>query len=196
MALAMKRLAPLLLCALSSACIAQSAVLIDVEDTTLLPGQSTTVTLSAAWPPSEYAMAVIATELQMPIDAGAWSDLEILGRMDGPGATAGAPSDHGVSGIFAAQINFGPSGWMPDRSNPIAFWRGTFTAPDMVASPYEFDLTTLTTRFDVYTMPDSVETRSYLAGLVEGRETIRVVPAPASLALLAGGGWAAFRRRR
>jgi hypothetical protein len=180
----------------ASGAVAQSAVLIDIEDTTLLPGQSTMVTLSAAWPPSEWAMAVIVTDLGMPDGAGVWTDLVGLGAMRGPGATPGVASEGGVSGIVATQLNFGPSGWMPDRSNPIAFWRGTFTAPDVVASPYEFDLTTMTSRFDVYIRPDSVEMRSYLPGLAEGRETIRVVPAPASLAVIAMGGVLASRRRR
>lgn len=192
----MHRLAPLAPLACGAACLAQSAVHIDVEDTTLLPGQNTTVTLSAAWPPSEWAMAGIVADLMMPDGAGAWSEMEVLGAMRGPGSTSGVAAGDGVAGIIAAQLNVGPTGFMPDRSNPIAFWRATFTAPADVGAPYEFDLTTLTSRFDVYIMPDSMATRSYLDGLTEGRQTIHVVPTPASVTLLATGALASLRRRR
>jgi hypothetical protein len=175
---------------------AQSRIIVDVEDAMLLPGESTTVTLSAAWPPSEYAFASIRTGIGMAIEAGSWSDLELIPVMDGPGTTAGTPAGGGVTGIFAWQFNFGPTGSEPDLSNPIPFWRGTYTAPDMVPTPMELEFTTMTTQFEVYFMPRSLETTSYLDELTEGTGVIRVVPAPGPVAmLLAGGCWAGRRRR-
>ena len=192
----MKNLAPLLLFTWSGGAFAQSAVLVEIDDTTLEPGQSTTVMLSAAWPSAEYAFAVIGTGIMMPDGVGAWSDMELIPVMDGPGTSPGVATSQGVNDILGAQLNFGPGGFEPDFSNPIRFWRGTFTAPDIVATAYEFDLTTITSRFEVYIEPMSHESRSYLADVVEGRETIRVIPAPASLALLGLSGLVLGRRRR
>jgi len=79
-----------------------------------------------------------------------------------------------------------------DPTNPIAFWQATYTA----SAEGVIDLSTDTSRFDVYIDRDSSTSESRMSGLTEGSGTITVVPAPASLALLGLGGLAAARRRR
>lgn len=190
------RIAILALACCAATAAAQSEVIMTIDDTTLRPGESTVVTLSAAWPPSEYAFASIRTAIDASVDVGVWSDLEVIPVMDGPGATPGVASGSDVAGIFAWQVNFPPAGAEPDFSNPIRFWRGTYTAPDVVSAPIDVELTTMTSEFEVYFMPRSLETRSYLGGLVEGSGVIRVIPAPMSAMVLGLGGVLAVRRRR
>lgn len=192
------RTAAILLLALTAPVFAQtpsSAILIDVEDDTLLPGQSTTVTLWAAWPEHEFAFARTKTNLWTSVGSEGWSGFELIPPMDFVATSAGESSVAGVDGIFAWQVNLcATAPRCPLRDNPIAFWQATYTAPAFVASGFNVDLTTRTTEFDVYFMPESLETVSYLGNVVEGEATIRVIPAPASIAVL--GGLLVFARRR
>ena len=162
----------------------------------LLPGQSTTVTLWAAFPSSMLAMAGIVTDLESSEGDLGWSDLRLIPPMNGPGTSTGVLGGTGVAGIIAGQLNFPGTGWGPDGSNPISFWRATFTAPAEVATPFDVSLSTITSRFDVYFSRDSIESRSFLEGLTEGQATIHVVPAPAGAVVLGLGVLVAGRRRR
>ncbi|UYV13007.1 MAG: hypothetical protein NCW75_01670 [Phycisphaera sp.] len=186
------------LCAIlvATPALAQSSVIIDVDEPTLLPGQSTTVTLSAAFPTFEYAMAGIATDLLSSVGATGWSDVSLVTPMDGPGTSIGVPTSDGFERILAGQLNFGPAGFEPSLDNPIAFWQATYTAPVDPTRAFEVDLSTMTSRFEVYIMPDSHESRAYLDDLVEGSATIHVIPAPAGASVLALGLAAGTRRRR
>lgn len=182
--------------ACGGAAVAQSAVLIEVDEPELRPGQSTAVTMWAAWPDGDYAMCCVVTDLLASMGAAGWSDVEIVSPMDGPGATIGDATVAGFEGITAAQLNFPPTGG-PSGDNPIAFWRASYTAPHDVGSPYDLELSTRTSRFDVYIGPDDPLGHSRLDGLTEGSATIRVVPAPAGvLALGLGLAVHSFRRRR
>lgn len=185
----------MVLLAAANPVLAQSAVLIDIDNPTLRPGESTTVTLWAAWPEHEYAFARTMTNLETSVGSEGWSDFELIPPMLFVGTTPGEASATGVDGIFAWQVNFSPAGHEPDRSNPIDFWRATYTAPFDVSSPMAIDLSTRTTEFEAYFMPDSLETHSYLDGLVEGSATIHVIPAPAGAFALGIGIALAGRRR-
>ena len=180
---------------IATAASAQS-INIEVADGDLGPGESTLVTLSAGYGAGDYAIAGIATDFISSVGSDGWSDVQLLAPMDGPGTSAGAPSGTGVDGIIAGQLNFPPAGIYADSTNPIAFWTATYTAPAVVDDPFTVDLSTDTSRFDVYVARDSSRSESRLGDLTEGAGAINVVPAPASLALLGLGGLAAARRRR
>ena len=170
---------------------------IDVDQPSLRPGESTIVRLTASFGTADYAVAGILTDMlaDAPVDlSGAWSDLALVAPMDGPGTTAGARDGAGISGIIAGQLNFPPAMIFADPANPIAFWSATFTPP-ADPGPYTVDLTTQTSRFDVYPERGSARSESRLGVLVEGANAIFVVPAPASGCVLAIG-LAAMRRRR
>ncbi len=191
----MKTAAILAVAGVAAAAAAQS-ISIDVMNPTLGPGESTMVTLSAGYGGSDYAIAGIGTNFISSVGSDGWSDVQLIAPMDGPGTTGGAPSGTGVDGIIAGQLNFPPAGIFADPTNPIAFWSATYTAPADVADAFTVDLSTDTSRFDVYVSRDSGLSESRLGDLREGQGAINVVPAPASLALLGLGGLAAARRRR
>ena len=173
---------------------AQYAILFDIENDTLLPGQSTTITLAAAHATSEWAMATVGTNLVASTGSEGLSDWALVAPMSGPGTTPGALSPTGIDGILAGQLNFPPAG-VPQPPNPIDFWRVTYTAPTDVAAPFDLLLSTDTSRFEVYPTRESVFGESRLDLLVEGNATIRVIPAPASALVLAGLALATRRRR-
>ena len=186
--------------ALSGTALAQSPgeVIIEIDRPVLMPEESTTVRLLADYDSAvDFAMGGIATSLLAETGgvnvSGAWSDATLLGRMAYPGTTPGVPDAGGFAGIIAGQFHWWQDPGATDRSDPIPFWQATFTAPDE-GRGFAVDLSTLSTRFDVYVSRDSSRSESRLDGLTEGSGRIIVVPAPASglvmLALLAS------RRRR
>lgn len=180
--------------ALASPVFGQAAVIIDIDDPTLLPGQSTTITLSAFVPPADYLLAGVQADLVSSAGNAGLSDLLLLAPLDGPGTVPGEIGSTGVEGIIAGQLNF-PVGSPPDQPNPIGFWQATYTAPVVVSDPFDVMLSTQTIRFDVYASRDDILGESRLDGLVEGDATIRVIPAPASTLALSLGLIACGRRR-
>ncbi|MEQ8845361.1 MAG: hypothetical protein RIB58_10960 [Phycisphaerales bacterium] len=182
----------------ASAALAQTSraeLVFDIENDTLLPGQSTTVTLAAGWDGPWYLMCCVATDLLISTGDAGWSDLALIQPMAGPGTSPGALIATGVEGILAGQLNFPPGGPWEPQPNPLPFWRATYTAPADVATPFNVDLTTDTSLFEVYISRDSAETRSLMDVLTEGNATIRVIPAPASTLVLLGLVVAQRRRR-
>jgi hypothetical protein len=183
------------LAATPAVALGQAAITIDVENPVLLPGESTVVTLWAGYGGTDYAVAGVSGDLLTSVGSTGFSDATILDPMTVPRGvvTPGEPTGRGFEGFLANQLNFHDI--RADPSNPIAFWRATYTAPLDPEAPFDIDLSTVTVRYDVYIRRDSASSESRLADLVEGSGTIRVVPAPASAVLL-GVGVLAVRRRR
>lgn len=171
--------------------IPDAGIVIEVDQTRLLPGQSTRVTMAAAWPePFSFKIAGVATDLNISTGPAGWSDIALIAPMDGPGTTPGVLAASGVEGILAGQLHFPPGGGCPFGicpERPTLFWGATYTAPADPAAPFEVDLLTDTSRFDVYTDPTSGLSVSVLDQVVEGQATIRVVPAPAGASLFVLG---------
>lgn len=188
------------LAAAASAPAQTTRINIDIDAAgAVFPGDSVTVILSAAFDPGDYAVAGVQTDLlaSAPVDLGdAWSDLQLIAPMDGPGTTAGVGSGASVTGVIAGQLNFPIAGIYADSTNPIAFWQATFTAPASVPGPYFVDLSTSTSRFDVYPERGAARSESRLDVLAEGVGGFPVIPAPGSMAVLGLGLVAAARRRR
>lgn len=173
-------------------------VLIVVDEPVLAPGESTTVRLWAGFDSTrDYAMAGLITNLLADsggVDiASAWSDVALVTPMNGPGTTFGTPDGGGYAGILAGQLHDPLDPLPTGTSDPIAFWEATFTAPTGFGQ-LAIELSTRTTRFEVYIDEGSRTAESRLDGLTEGAATIFVVPAPASALVLAGV--LAIRRRR
>ena len=173
-------------------------VFIVVDEPVLAPGESTTVRMWAGYDSAvDFAMAGIATSLLADLGVveigDPWSDVALVGRMAGPGTTRGTPEAGGYTGIIAGQFHWLQEPQFTDRSDPIAFWEATFTAP-ADAGEFTVNLSTLTTRFDVYIARQSSRTDSRLDGVTEGAATITIIPAPASAFVLLGA--LAMRRRR
>ncbi|MGD1916765.1 MAG: hypothetical protein ACFCBV_11340 [Phycisphaerales bacterium] len=180
--------------AVAPAALAQVAITIEVDNPLLSPGESTTVTLFAAFERSDYAMAAVGTDFQTSVGSVGWSDAMLLAPMDAIGTEPGVPSSSGYDGILAGQLNI-PSDAYADPMNPVMFWQATYTAPMDVAAPFVVDLSTLTDRYDVYPDMSSARSESRLDELDDGFGTITVIPAPASAVVLALG-IAGIRRRR
>lgn len=176
-------------------------VIIEIDEPVLALGESTTVRLLAGFDSArDFAVAGVATSLLADPHghdiAAAWSDVALVSPMDGPGTTFGTPDAGGYTGILAGQLNFPSTGGGADTSDPIAFWQATFTAPTDQGF-FFVDLSTQTTRFDVYIERDSSRAEARLDGLTEGSGRISIVPAPAGgLVGLAALSFASARRRR
>jgi hypothetical protein len=174
----------------------QAAVVIESEKSELSPGDSTKVSLYAMFPTTDFAFCCVATDLLSSAGGAGWSDYSIPDTLRSPGASDGTQTTEGIQDIIAGQVYFPPAGPWPDLSNPILIWEGEYIAPRDVGEPFDVNLSTRTAAFEIYFSIDEFGTRSYIDVLMEGEATIRVVPAPASLALLLLGGAAVHRRRR
>ncbi|UYV11284.1 MAG: hypothetical protein NCW75_08200 [Phycisphaera sp.] len=161
-------------------------IVMTADNPELRPGESTLVTLSAAWLGAStrtYDIAVVETNLVSSAGSMGLSDPMLIDGMAGPGTMAGEISPTGVDGILAGKLNW-PFPIFPPPPYPLPFWQATYTAPADVAAPFDVELSTLTTRFDAYIEMSSSETVSLIDEIVEGRATIRVVPAPAGTMVL------------
>lgn len=174
---------------------ARNGVNIIVEDTTLAPGESTTIRMEAYFDPGLYAMGAVGTSLVSSVGSVGLSAPRLVAPMDGPGTTSGSPSGTGIDGILAGQLH-GLGGIFGDPTNPISFWEATYTVPPTTTDPLTIDFLTETSRFDVYLRADGAQSESRLGDFAEGTAQINIVPAPAGVFVLAGLALPALRRRR
>jgi len=192
-----KSLAIIAAVAVASAASAQTWEF-DLSSSELSPGSPTT-TITASIDPGPGDFTVAAANFSVSATEAGWVDGSQVAipstRVPAvPGQNPGVVAGADVTGISIGQLGlvFGFTA-EPGR---IDAWRADFTATDF-AVERTVDLSTTTTRMDVYVGPDPGgawprESRSP----TEGRGSFRIVPAPASLALLGLGGLAAARRRR
>jgi hypothetical protein len=165
----------------------------ELDNRALTPARPST-TVIASIDPGPGADAVAGANIGVHATEEGWSDLVALlslrtPRM--PGQNPGEISGASVIGISVGQLI---TGFMPTPGR-IEVWQATLTVTDF--APRQIDLTTATTRLDVYldlsVLPVPMrETRTP----IEGRTMIQVVPAPAGLALLGLGGVVFAGRRR
>ena len=175
--------------------LGQPAITIEVDNPVLLPGESTTVTMFAGFGPPDYAVFGIDTDFVSSVGSDGWAAVGLISPMNGPGTTPGTSSAAGFDGIIAVQLQYLGAGIYADPTNPIPFWRGTYTAPSDAVVPFEVDLATMTRWYEVYPSMTTSRSESRIDELVEGSGTIRVIPAPASVIALAMGA-ACLRRPR
>lgn len=157
-------------------------------------GETITISMFASYGGTDYALAGIATSIQVNETQGDFSNLRLVAPMDGPGTSAGVLMSGDIDGIVAGQLNFPTAGIYADSTNPIAFWEADFTVGAVVGG-VALDIETVTTRYDVYVERTASRSESRLTELEEGSLVI-IVPAPATGLALLGGLALASRRRR
>lgn len=176
---------------LATAAFGQAGWNIAVSNNITGPGNnSAVVTISARFSPADHAFGAALFDVNASeVGWVAGTNEVILPPPANPGTINGAS----ITGITAGQIHFPPV-VLANTANPIAAWRATWSTNNF--SPRTVDITTRTTRFDVYLSPTTPQSESRLAGLMEGSGRIQIIPAPSALALLGMGGLVAARRRR
>ena len=175
----------------------------DISNPVLTSGSPTT-TITASIDPGPGDFTVAAVNFSVHATETGWVDgtqvaIPATRMPPVPGQQPGTlnPAGDGFTGILIGQLGLG-FGFTPEPGR-IDAWRADFTATDFTVER-QVDVTTETTRFDVYLgsdpFPDPWSRESRVP--TEGRGSFTIIPAPASLALLGLGGLAvvAGRRRR
>jgi hypothetical protein len=144
-----------------------------------------TILLRPLVPDRDYAFA--GARLEVLAGEPQWTSSRVL--LGTPGQNPGTLSGARIAGIVVGQIQpVIPCKWgVCDRVLEATWSTAAFT-------PRGVGLSTLTSRFDVYVTPNNPASQSRLAGVEEGRDLIRVVPAMGALPL--GMVLCAARRRR
>ena len=151
-------------------------IFFEVSNPEPMPGETITITMKAGYGPGQYAIAGVATNLDVTTLRGELSNLRLIAPMDGPGTSRGVLVPGGVEGIVAGQLNFpATAGIFADPTNPIPFWAVDLTVDDFLGSPVVFEASTRTTRYDVYVDRDSSLSESRLDDLIEGELRIEVM---------------------
>ena len=185
---------------------------ISVADPTLGPlgsgfPQSTTITVSAKFDDGvDYAFAsglfdLVGTDPLGPGIAGVnWTANGLLAPFDFSGTSDGVLTGTGAMGVLPGQLHAPFVGSIGDATNPAVVWTIDYTATDFSADrvmPLETITDPGSKGFWVYESVGGSASRQIDVGsLMEGMGEIRIVPAPASLALLGLAASACPRRRR
>lgn len=157
----------------------------DIHSPTLMPGESTLVTLAATYhEPESVKVAGVGLDLFISTGSAGWSDAALIAPMAGPGTSPGTVASFGFENILAGQLVFPPTGWIEDP-NPTLFWQATYTAPTDVGAPFTVEMTTETFAYHVYVRRHSGESIEVTDRVVEGGATIHIIPAPAAASLMA-----------
>jgi hypothetical protein len=157
------------------------------------PGESAVMTMWASMDPTPaVGFAGAIYDIGGDADWGAGTIVDYVNLVDtlatGPGTLGGG---NAITGIESFQLPpFFNAEY--DASNPIALYSIIWTPADYVAKFVSFGSTNHV-NFDVYT-DDFGTSESYDGEVFSG--LIKVIPAPASIALFGFGGLAAIRRRR
>ena len=168
-------------CALLFACLAvfpaaaDTTYIVSVSNRVTEAQPSATVEVWAVFDEDLYAMAGGRFEFAAAPDPGAFSEPQRL--LKGPGTKDGEVSESGdrVTGIVSGQLPGFPIEPPVDKSNPVGYWRVTWSTDDF--TPRTVSLRTITTSFDVYLDPQGVS-KSFLDQLVEGEGVIEVGSEP------------------
>ena len=190
------RITPLLLVlALAATASAQTNWEFRLSSDVITPAEPrVTVTIAAAFPPPDFAFA--AANWSVHATEPGWSDPENLPLQIPPTPIPCASCAGIIDGPDVLSISHGQLhafGLPADPANPIPVWKATFTVTDF--TPRQIDLSTTTTRFEVYVVDPVSGVPLRESRIVdEGRATIRVIPAPAPVAALGLGVLAARRR--
>lgn len=179
------------LCGLAMATVTANTYEIRVSNVVSPGTPSTTVEVYAVWDSDAYYAFNNATWNLTGDGTGAFSGP--ASAFTDPGQVGGTPTGGDVLGITTGQLHMPMGGIFADTSNPIRIWSATWSTTDF--TPRTVDLFTETDLYNLFS-DDTGASWNVTPTVFEAEGQIRVIPAPASLALLGLGGLAALRRRR
>lgn len=152
---------------------------IEVSSIIISPSQpSTRLRFLAAFAPHDTAFG--AARWDIHATEPGWSDPMVLLNPPFNQGTISAPFD---SRRRVREVHFPPI-VIADPTNPLPVYEVTWSTSDF--RPREVDIRTQSNRYDVY-MPSAPYGRSAIPGLIEGRITLTIIPAPHAGLILTGG---------
>ena len=164
---------------LPATALAQSSpytIHIAVDPPVIEPGQTAEIELRAGFDGDrDYAMHAVFMSLLCSSGGDAFSGIDLISPLDGVGTSAGAATPLGVEGIVAGQRNIPTADLYADPTNPIPFWRGTYTAGPVVGATQAVEVRTETTRYAVYPFRRGEFPESRLNEFDETAATLRIV---------------------
>jgi hypothetical protein len=154
---------------------------IHVDPPIIEPGETATIELRAGFDASrEFAMAGVLTSLLCSTGSEFFSDRRLIPPMNGPGTQVGTGTTAGVEAIVAGQLQFHDI--RADPTNPIPFWRATYTALGTApVAGQAIELRTATSRYSAYVCEFCGTARSSMLEFVEGHATLTVIACRADL---------------
>lgn len=179
------------LCGLASASVTPNTYEIRVSNVVSPGTPSTTVEVYAVWDSDLYYAFQGADWNLLGDGTGAFSGP--ASAFAAPGQVGGTPTGGDVLGIVTGQIHMPMGGIFADTSHPILLWTATWSTTDFTNRTV--DLLTETDMYNLFSDASGVGA-DVTPTVFEAAGRIVVIPAPASLALLGLGGFAALRRRR
>lgn len=159
--------------------------IIEVSNTIISPSQpSTRLRFLAAFDPRDKAFG--SARWDVHATESGWSDPMMLLN---PPFNLGTISGPSILGVVCGQVHFPPKVFA-NPTNPLPVYEVTWSTSDF--RPRDVDIRTQTDHYFLYTFHGS---RSAIPGLVEGRVTLTIIPAPSAWVILVAA-FAGMRRRR